>query len=145
MNMFEFRIALINTAIALLGSNAASKIREPGGLPANQILYGHGVTEVLPSSSAPLKRQSTTSSPSSNLSCVHGPESRQCWSSGYSIQTDFDAQWPTTGQLRAYDWNIINTTCNPDGRAERFCSLVNGQLPGPVLEASKATVLTSTR
>lgn len=30
--------------------------------------------------------------------CTNGPLTRSCWASGYSVATDFDAKWPTTGR-----------------------------------------------
>jgi FtsP/CotA-like multicopper oxidase with cupredoxin domain len=35
-----------------------------------------------------------------------------------------------------YDWEITNSTCDPDGTGGRTCFLVNGQYPGPVLRAT---------
>lgn len=29
--------------------------------------------------------------------CTNGPLTRNCWASGYSVATDFDTKWPTTG------------------------------------------------
>jgi hypothetical protein len=63
--------------------------------------------------------------------CVHGPTSRQCWSGGYSIATDFDLKHPETTVTRSYTLTITNTTCNPDGNGDRLCQLINGQYPGP--------------
>jgi hypothetical protein len=29
--------------------------------------------------------------------CTNSPRTRQCWSNGYSIATDFEEHWPDTG------------------------------------------------
>jgi hypothetical protein len=29
--------------------------------------------------------------------CTNSPRTRFCWSNGYSIATDFEEKWPTTG------------------------------------------------
>jgi hypothetical protein len=66
-----------------------------------------------------------------NTSCNHGPQSRGCWSGGYSIDTDMDLQWPTTGKTVKYHLTISNATGAPDG-FQRQMFLINGQYPGPV-------------
>lgn len=55
---------------------------------------------------------------------------------GYSIATDFDQMFPTTGKTVSYTLEVTNTTCNPDGSGSRICMLVNGQYPGPTIRAS---------
>lgn len=69
-------------------------------------------------------------------SCKNGPLTRACWSNGYSIATDFDQKHPTTGNTVTYDLQITNGTCNPDGGASRVCFLINGQYPGPLIQAN---------
>jgi hypothetical protein len=66
-----------------------------------------------------------------NTTCNHGPQSRGCWSDGYSIDTDMDLAWPDTGKTVKYHLTISNATGAPDG-FERQMFLVNGQYPGPV-------------
>lgn len=66
--------------------------------------------------------------------CVHGPQTRRCWSGGYSVATDFDLKHPETTVTRSYTLTITNSTCNPDGNGERLCQLINGQYPGPTSE-----------
>jgi FtsP/CotA-like multicopper oxidase with cupredoxin domain len=36
---------------------------------------------------------------------------------------------------RNYDFQITNTTCNPDGNGDRYCLLINNQYPGPTVVA----------
>jgi len=44
--------------------------------------------------------------------CTNGPRTRNCWSNGYSISTDFDAKLPPDGttvtvrQLHAFTLNV---------------------------------------
>ena len=33
-----------------------------------------------------------------DTACTNSPTSRSCWQSGYSVATDFDKKWPTTGK-----------------------------------------------
>lgn len=35
-----------------------------------------------------------------------------------------------------YNFDITNTTCNPDGHGSRTCLLINNQYPGPVVSGS---------
>lgn len=84
---------------------------------------------------------STTSSSTTSLvadsQCTNSPTSRNCWKDGYSVATDFDEKWPTTGRTVKYTLNIANTTCDPDGSSPgRICLLVNDQYPGPTLYAN---------
>ncbi|KAF2089562.1 multicopper oxidase [Saccharata proteae CBS 121410] len=69
-------------------------------------------------------------------SCTNGPLTRSCWSNGYSIATDFDAKWPTTGVTRNYNLEMTNITCSPDGGPSRPCLVFNGGIPGPTLYAN---------
>ncbi|KAJ4360369.1 laccase, multicopper oxidase, benzenediol:oxygen oxidorectuctase [Didymosphaeria variabile] len=46
-----------------------------------------------------------------------------------------DSKWPDTGNTVKYTWELSNTTGAPDGY-ERILMLVNGQYPGPTLEAN---------
>ncbi|KAF2477734.1 laccase precursor [Lindgomyces ingoldianus] len=70
------------------------------------------------------------------LACANGPTSRNCWSSGFNINTNMYQSWPNTGRIVSYDLSITNTTCNPDGHGARVCLLINNKLPGPVIIAN---------
>lgn len=72
----------------------------------------------------------------SDVPCTNGPNTRACWKDGFSIDTDFDTQFPITGNTVSYYLKLTNTTCNPDGHGERVCLLVNDQYPGPTIRAS---------
>jgi len=53
----------------------------------------------------------------------------------YDINTNYYDSSPNTGVIREYHFDIINTTAAPDG-IERPVLLVNGQFPGPTIEAN---------
>ena len=67
-------------------------------LPPGKILWGE--------KGAPSAKKDQSSSPASpaeraharDTVCTNGPLTRNCWASGYSVATDFDAKWPTTGK-----------------------------------------------
>lgn len=102
-----------------LGSAAATTLVQAAWLPA------------------PLeKRQTATTTRVPDAACTHGPTTRACWTNGYSIATDFDKKFPTTGNTVTYDLEITNTTCNPDGYGSRTCLLINNQYPGPTIRAT---------
>jgi hypothetical protein len=77
----------------------------------------------------------TSTLPTASSTCTHGPTSRGCWSSGLSVNTDFDQKWPVTGRTFFYDFEITNTTMAPDGFS-RPVFAVNGQYPGPTIFAN---------
>lgn len=66
--------------------------------------------------------------------CANTATTRQCWGGGYYIGTDAETSWPTTGVTRSYTLEITNTTLAPDG-TERPVFAINGQCPGPTIEA----------
>ncbi|MCJ1426817.1 hypothetical protein MMC29_004720 [Sticta canariensis] len=79
--------------------------------------------------------------------CTNSPDSRDCWFDGFSVATDFDKKWPTTNNTNNavhYDLEITNTTCSPDGHSARTCLLVNGQYPGPTIQANWGDTLSVT-
>ena len=72
-----------------------------------------------------------------NGACTNGPTTRQCWGNGFDLFTDPDLTFPTTGKTVTYNWEVSNSTCDPDGiGGDRICFRVNGQYPGPLLRAS---------
>ena len=78
---------------------------------------------------------SSTSRGPPDPECTNGPSTRHCWGGGYSVETDFDVEWPETGHVVEYSLEISNTTMAPDG-IERLVMAVNGQFPGPTIQAS---------
>ncbi|KAF7193504.1 Laccase-3 [Pseudocercospora fuligena] len=81
----------------------------------------------------PVRAVTSTAAPTST--CTNGPSSRNCWSQGFSIETDFDDDWPVTGNTVSYELTIRNTTISPDGY-ERQGFTINGQYPGPTIYAN---------
>lgn len=77
--------------------------------------------------------ETTTSAATS--ACTNGPTSRGCWSGAFSIDTDFDDDWPSTGKVVSYDFTVTNTTLAPDGFS-RPVLVINGQYPGPTIYAN---------
>ena len=62
-----------------------------------------------------------------DAACSNTANTRACWSSGFSIATDFDAKFPETGVDRTYNLEITNTTAlSPDG-FNRMVMAINGQ------------------
>ncbi|KAM0704513.1 hypothetical protein Q7P35_008747 [Cladosporium inversicolor] len=76
--------------------------------------------------------------------CTNGPFTRACWKDGYSIATDFDQKFPTTGNTVSYNLDITNGTCNKGGSGEKVCFFVNGQNPGPTIRATWGDTLSIT-
>ncbi|KAJ4380695.1 laccase, multicopper oxidase, benzenediol:oxygen oxidorectuctase [Didymella sp. IMI 355093] len=69
--------------------------------------------------------------------CTNTARTRQCWSDGYSISTDFDAKAPPAGTTVTYNFEITNTTKpHLDGSpGMREFQLINNQYPGPTIRA----------
>ncbi|SMR54833.1 unnamed protein product [Zymoseptoria tritici ST99CH_3D1] len=80
-------------------------------------------------------RTATSTAPIASSTCTNGPTSRGCWTSPFSINTDFDQNWPITGRTVSYNFDITNITLAPDGFA-RPVFAVNGQYPGPTIFAN---------
>lgn len=91
---------------------------------------------VLPSSDISLAERDTA--------CTNGPYTRACWKNGYSIATDFDQKFPTTGNTVSYNLEITNSTCNLGGSGSKTCLLINGQYPGPTIRAAWGDTLSIT-
>jgi FtsP/CotA-like multicopper oxidase with cupredoxin domain len=118
------------------------------------LLFGHALATFIPTAELlqidnhHVRRQPSSSSSSSTTSatatatsltpdavCTNGPYTRQCWDDGYSIATNFDTTWPTTGNVVSYTLEVTNTTMAPDG-VPRTVYAVNGQYQGPTIRAS---------
>ncbi|CUS13825.1 unnamed protein product [Tuber aestivum] len=67
--------------------------------------------------------------------CTNTADSRNCWSPGFDINTDYYTNTPKTGRTVEHKWSITNKTMALDGY-ERSVLVVNGQYPGPALEAN---------
>ena len=57
---------------------------------------------------------------------------RQCWSSGFSISTDYETSTPATGVTRTYTFTLseVNNYVGGDGVVKTKAMLVNGVFPG---------------
>ncbi|KAK3315164.1 multicopper oxidase-domain-containing protein [Apodospora peruviana] len=67
-------------------------------------------------------------------SCTNGPRTRNCWKPGFDIHTDYTALKAPNGKLVEYDLTISQAIISPDGY-EKLGMVVNGQYPGPLIEA----------
>jgi FtsP/CotA-like multicopper oxidase with cupredoxin domain len=148
-------------AAALLASSVSAKaldsFAEGGNLPKRHIAYGsegrlayekrdviqaRAKAKSSSTSSAAAAATSSANSTTSTLGntadskCVNTATTRNCWGNGFSVDTDFDQKWPTTGVTRYYTLTVSNTTCAPDGSNPRKCFLINGQFPGPLIRAN---------
>ncbi|KAF2492158.1 hypothetical protein BU16DRAFT_105279 [Lophium mytilinum] len=109
----------------------------------------------LPRVEVPWKRDGISGRDSSHFSevsdihlrdstCKNAARTRSCWSNGYSVSTDMDLKWPTTGVTRTYTLTITNVTnFAPDGFG-RPMMLINNQYPGPVITADWGDTLSIT-
>ncbi|KAL9082176.1 MAG: hypothetical protein Q9159_006641 [Coniocarpon cinnabarinum] len=122
--------------LALTGLGGAD-LESPG---FGTLIAGHVVSDTadLDSTLIPATLSASTTT------CTHGPNTRACWSDGYSVATDFDKRWPSTGKTIFYDWTLQNATCDLDGRGVRECLLLNGQYPGPTLKAEWGDMISVT-
>ncbi|KAF2233277.1 multicopper oxidase [Viridothelium virens] len=68
------------------------------------------------------------------IPCEGAPDPSAPWC-GYDINTDFYKYVPRTCKTVEYDFVVTNTTISPDG-VPRMGLLVNGQMPGPAIEAN---------
>lgn len=82
----------------------------------------YGALEAIPPEHMSLGRRQTA-----DPACTNTANTRACWSSGFSIATDFDAKYPDTGRDITYNLEITNTTTlSPDGVNRRVLA-INGQ------------------
>lgn len=128
------RLAVVNAPFLVLVTIAVAM-----NIPPDHFLRGPG--DAISAKMSKVKRQTESSSSTRTTSadpvCTNSPSTRNCWSNGYSVATDFDQKWPETGQTRTFNLEITNTTCNPDGNGERICLLYNKQYPGPTIWAGE--------
>ncbi|KAI5251392.1 hypothetical protein E4T42_04329 [Aureobasidium subglaciale] len=129
-----------SSASKATSTSAAVKAAIVSSSSSSALSKASSTTVVSVSSSTPVSSASSVSSSSStslvaDAACTNGPNSRQCWSNGYSIKTDFDLKHPTTGNTKYYTLEITNTTCNPDGQKDLECYLINNSMPGPTITA----------
>jgi FtsP/CotA-like multicopper oxidase with cupredoxin domain len=131
------RFATLFAALATAASVQAAW-SDGGNLPEDHIMRAK--PKVALNARKATTSKSTTAATSTvavvDPNCTNSPTSRNCWSNGYSVATDFDAKWPTTGVTRYYTLTASNTTCSQDGSPKKQCFLWNGQFPGPTITAN---------
>ncbi|PYH85727.1 putative extracellular dihydrogeodin oxidase/laccase [Aspergillus uvarum CBS 121591] len=67
--------------------------------------------------------------------CRNSPTSRNCWKDGFDILTDYtDTTQVPPGKLVEYNLTLSQQVIAPDGY-EKLGMVVNGQFPGPAIEA----------
>ncbi|KAF2090214.1 multicopper oxidase [Saccharata proteae CBS 121410] len=129
--LFSFRLSVCLLAVcssafaAVLNSNVEVETTASSKVERRSLL-GSGLVESL---------GGLISSLVPSLGCIFSATSRDCWSAGFNILTDFDAKFPTTGKTVTYDLEITNVTMSPDG-TPRNVFAINGQYPGPTLIAN---------
>ncbi|KAL8354852.1 hypothetical protein RB601_000565 [Gaeumannomyces tritici] len=67
------------------------------------------------------------------------PSNRSCWvmDPSFDIHTDWAVRFPETGMVRQYDFTIteVDNFVGGDGQVKKKAMLINGQFPGPTIEA----------
>lgn len=134
-----FRMRFLSLAGTCLMAFVSTSIAEK--IPKDHYLWGpQGAPTTIEKRQATSTTATPTSTRAADAACTNGPLTRQCWSNGFSAATDFDAKWPTTGKTVTYNFEITNSTCNPDGNGAKPCQLVNGVYPGPTISASESCI-----
>lgn len=78
---------------------------------------------------------STSNDAKQNPNLPNSAQHRGNWAPGFDINTDVETSWPNTGNVVKYTLTITNGTIAPQGD-NKIGFLVNGQYPGPKLEAN---------
>ncbi|KAH8894446.1 hypothetical protein GQ53DRAFT_779958 [Thozetella sp. PMI_491] len=102
------------------------------------------VTSVVTASAVPTVDELFSLSPvdKRQSSCSNSPTSRNCWSDGFDINTDFYLETPDTGVTREYWLSVEKGPCALDGVTVETCLTYNGSYPGPLIEADWGDILT---
>jgi hypothetical protein len=80
----------------------------------------------IPPSRVVVERQATSSSPVPDGACTNGPRTRNCWSDGFSIATDFDAKAPPAGKtVTVRYFNAVSFY------ADTLSTILKSQIPLP--------------
>jgi hypothetical protein len=64
--------------------------------------------ELLPPSRVIARRQAPSGTQVPDGACTNGPRTRNCWSNGFSIATDFDAKAPPAGKTVTVVRPVVN-------------------------------------
>lgn len=83
---------------------------------------------------------STSQDAKNNTNLPNSPTHRGNWLPGFDINTDAETTWPNTGKTVTYTLEITNGTVAPQGDS-KIGFLVNGQFPGPKIEANWGDML----
>ncbi|RMX73769.1 hypothetical protein D0869_13271 [Hortaea werneckii] len=62
------------------------------------------------------------------------------WGDHHANDTNYYDWTPNTGMTRRYEWSVAKEKCSPDG-VEIDCLLVNGEFPGPTIEANWGDII----
>lgn len=70
-------------------------------------------------------------------STCNTPSNRACWTDDFNLQTDYETSTPPAGSNRTFNWELTERDNfeTADGRILPKVMLVNGQFPGPTLQA----------
>ncbi|OLN81053.1 Laccase-1-like protein 5 [Colletotrichum chlorophyti] len=104
------------------------------------LLYGLALAAPQSSTSGVSKRQDQPSDPNqgdSNSASCNTPSKRDCWTNGFDINTDYEANIPDTGKTRTYELVLTehSTYNKADGVNKNTAMLINGGYPGPNIKA----------
>ncbi|OJD30305.1 extracellular dihydrogeodin oxidase laccase [Diplodia corticola] len=123
--------AAASSSLRATGAAASSSVRaQPSSQPTNNSQssgQGGGACAAKRSSSQVASRDNSC------IRCEGQPGNDQFC--GYDIHTDYYKYAPKTCKTVEYTFEITNTTIAPDG-ISRIALLVNGQMPGPLIEAN---------
>ncbi|EFX03359.1 laccase [Grosmannia clavigera kw1407] len=80
-----------------------------------------------------------SAAPASNQTSCNTATDRQCWTSGFDIDTDYEASTPVTGVTRTYTLVLseVDNYVSGDGQVKTKAMLVNGSFPGPTVTANQ--------
>lgn len=78
---------------------------------------------------------STSQDAKNNPNLPNSASHRGNWAPGFDINTNVETTWPNTGETVKYTLEITNGTIAPQGDS-KIGFLINGQYPGPKLEAN---------
>lgn len=117
------------------GSDRTYTVPSNGATSAKISASWQSDTTASQTSAAVATRAAVTTANAPTSTCTNSPTSRGCWSGGFSIDTDFDDDWPSTGNVVSYELTVTNITLAPDGYS-RYVLAINGQYPGPTIYAN---------
>ncbi|CAK7232975.1 hypothetical protein SEUCBS140593_008445 [Sporothrix eucalyptigena] len=126
-------VVSLNSTSSAIPSSSSSSSSSP--LAASSVPAA-AVESALPDEdSSPFPGLSTDGSQSKNCNT---PSNRACWLPGFDINTDWEVKTPTTGVTRYYTFVLteVDNYVGADGAVKKKAMLVNGQFPGPTINAN---------